>query len=104
MRGASIGSPGNTRSNTMTTRRVLLIGIDPALIDFSPSGGRNAQQVRGAGTDAQQRLSTLGYEVHQCLVDLGATAEAAVLTALSTHPFDCIMIGAGIRALPQHTV
>ena len=87
----------------MTTKRVLLVGIDPALIDFSPSSGRNAEQVRVAGNDAQQRLTALGYEVHQCLVDLGATAEAAVLTALSQHTFDCIMIGAALRALPQHT-
>ena len=87
----------------MTTKRVLLIGIDPALVDFSPTSGRNAEQVRAAGQDAQERLSALGYEVHQCLVDLGATAEAVVLTVLSQHTFDCIMIGAGIRALPQHT-
>ena len=87
----------------MAAKRVLLIGIDPSLIEFSPASGRNAEQVRAAGHDAQERLSALGYEVHQCLVDLGATAETAVLTALSQDTFDCILIGAGIRALPQHT-
>ena len=88
----------------MAAKRVLLIGIDPTLVDFSPSSGRNAEQVRAAGTAAQERLSALGYEVHQCLVDLGATAEAMVLSMLSQDTFDCILIGAGIRALPQHTL
>src|SRR5262249_25305289 len=98
-----IGFGCNARRNAMPARRVLLIGIDPSLIDFSPTGGRNAEQVRAAGTDAHERLRALGYEVDQCLVDLGATAEAAVLTELSEHTFDCNMIGEGIRALPQHT-
>ena len=48
----------------MTARRVLLIGIDPALVAFSPASGRNAEQVRAAGDNAQERLTALGYEVH----------------------------------------
>ena len=32
----------------MAAKRVLFIGIDPTLVDFSPSGGRNAEQVRAA--------------------------------------------------------
>jgi len=87
----------------MAPKRVLLIGIDPTLVDFSRSGGRNAEQVRAAGNEANERLSALGYEVHNCLVDLGATAETVVVTMLLQHTFDCILIGAGIRALPQHT-
>ncbi len=88
----------------MAAKRVLLIGIDPSLIEFSPTSGRTVEQIRAAGQDAQARLSALGYEVHACLVDLGATAEAVVLTALSQRTFDGILIGAGIRALPQHTL
>lgn len=88
----------------MAAKRVLLIGIDPSLIEFNPTIGRTAEQVRAAGQDAQVRLTALGYDVHECLVDLGATAEAVVLTALSQHSFDGILIGAGIRALPQHTL
>src|SRR5690349_6964157 len=89
----------------MAQKRVLLIGIDPALVDFSrSSAGRNSEQVRAAGNTAHERLNALGYEVQNCLVDLGATAEALVLQTLSQHTFDCILIGAGIRALPEHTL
>jgi hypothetical protein len=46
----------------------------------------------------------LGYEVQSCLVDLGETAESVVSDVLSREKFDCIMVGAGIRGLPQHTL
>jgi hypothetical protein len=49
----------------MTARRVLLISIDPAIVTFSTASGRNAEQVRAAGDDAQERRTALGYEVHQ---------------------------------------
>jgi hypothetical protein len=91
----------------MTKKKVLLIGIDPNLIDFSKSTtttGWNAKRVQAAGQDANKRLMELGYEVQSCLVDLGETAESVVSDILSREKFDCIMVGAGIRALPQHTI
>ena len=88
----------------MTQKRVLLIGLDPTLVGFSRSSGRTAEQVTAAGGAAHERLSALGYEVQNCLIDLGATAERVVLKALAENTFDVILIGAGIRALPQHTL
>jgi hypothetical protein len=89
-------------------KKVLLIGIDPKLIDFSKSTtttGWDANQVQAAGQDANKRLVELGYELQSCLVDLREeTAESVVSDILSREKFDCIMIGAGIRALPQHTL
>ncbi|AIF84252.1 hypothetical protein NTE_02198 [Candidatus Nitrososphaera evergladensis SR1] len=88
----------------MTRKKVLLIGIDPKLVDFSKSTtGWDAKKVQAAGQDADKRLKELGYEVQGCLVDLGETAESVVSNTLSRQTFDCILIGAGIRALPQHT-
>jgi hypothetical protein len=87
-------------------KKVLLIGIDPKLIDSSmfTNTGWDANRVRAAGQDANKRLMELGYEVQSCLVDLGETAENIVSDILSKEKFDCIMIGFGIRGLPQHTV
>ncbi|MCX6046903.1 MAG: hypothetical protein NT075_17505 [Chloroflexi bacterium] len=87
----------------MAQKQVLLIGIDPAFVNFSRTSGRTAEQVSAAGNSAQERLGALGYAVQNCLVDLGATAEALVLQALAQQTFDCILIGAGIRALPENT-
>ncbi len=44
-----------------------------------------------------ERLSTLGFEVQSCLIDLGDTAEAVAATALRSRKFDCVVIGAGLR-------
>lgn len=54
----------------MTQKRVLLIGIDPALVTVSPSSGRNAEQVTAAGNAATEQLSARGYIVETCLIDL----------------------------------
>jgi hypothetical protein len=93
----------------MTKKKVLLIGIDPRLIDFSKittvnTAGWDAKWIKAAGQDASKRLMELGYEVQSCLVDLGETAESVVSDILSRERFDCIMIGAGVRILPQHTI
>lgn len=90
----------------MTKKKVLNIGIDPKLIDSSmfTTTGWDADRVRAAAQDAHKRLMDLGYEVQVCLVDLGETAESVVSNTLSREKFDCIMIGAGVRALPQHTL
>ena len=87
-------------------KKVVLIGIDPKLIDSSmfTNTGWDANRVRAAGQDANKRLMELGYEVQSCLIDLGETAESVVSDILSKEKFDCIMIGFGIRGLPQHTV
>ena len=97
----------------MTKKKVLLIGIDPKLIDFSKvttanitinTAGWDANRVKAAGQDAGKRLTELGYEVQSCLVDLGKTAENVISDILSRERFDCIMIGAGVRMLPQNTI
>ena len=89
----------------MAKKKVLLIGIDPKLIDFnlSTATGWDANGILVAAQDASKRLMDLGYEVQDCLVDLGETAESVVSDTLSRERFDCIMIGAGVRVLPQHT-
>jgi hypothetical protein len=92
----------------MTKKKLLMIGIDPKLIDFSKftttATGWDANRVQAAGQDANKRLIKLGYEVQSCLVDLGETAESVVSDTLSREKFDCIMVGAGVRVLPQHTI
>jgi hypothetical protein len=90
----------------MTNKKVLLIGIDPKFIDpnLSTATGWDATRVRAAAQDTHKRLMDLGYEVQGCLVDLGETAERVVSDTLSREKFDYIMVGAGVRMLPQHTV
>ena len=90
----------------MGTKKVLIIGIDPKLIDvnLATSSGWDANRVKAVAQEAKNKLKELGYEVQNCLVDLGDTAESVVSDTLSRENIECIMIGAGVRILPQHTV
>jgi hypothetical protein len=93
----------------MTQRKpsVLVIGFDPTLLDFSSPDlaafpGLDAPKVMHALKGDQASLQALGYEVELALIDLGATAEAVVLERLRARPFDCILIGAGVRTAASH--
>jgi hypothetical protein len=80
---------------------VLALGLDPAFVDLSNFPGLSADVIRAFIDSQLQRLRGLGYEVVSCLVDLGETAEAVTAQHLSARTFDCVMIGAGLRAPAQ---
>jgi hypothetical protein len=90
----------------MAKKKVLWIGIDPKLIDsnLATTTGWDTNRVKLAVQDANKRLMELGYALQTCLTDLGETAESVVSDKLSRENFDCIMIGAGVRLVPHHTV
>ncbi|WP_207919132.1 hypothetical protein [Methylobacterium segetis] len=87
---------------------VVLIGLDPDLIDFSAPAysaypGLDAGKVR-AGLDADAaRLRELGYAPEICLVDFGQTAESVVRELLRRRLFDAVVIGAGLRLIAENT-
>jgi hypothetical protein len=90
----------------MAMKKVLFLGIDPKLIDvnLATTTGWDANRVKEVAQEANNKLTELGFEVQNCLVDLGETAESVVSDTLTRESFECIMIGAGVRILPQHTV
>jgi hypothetical protein len=84
---------------------VLVIGLDPTLIDFSQPGyapGMDATKVLAGLKSSEEELKSLGYSVQMCLTDFGETAEAVVRSRLQQEAFDCILIGAGVRANPSN--
>src|SRR3712207_243262 len=92
----------------MTKKSVLLIGLDPTLIDFSDPAygvipGLDASKVMAGLKPDNERLNQLGYDVQLCLTDFGETAEATVLEHLRQKEFDCILIGAGVRLIAKNT-
>ncbi len=92
----------------MTNQKtVLVIGLDPRLIDFSQPGyaaGMDATKVFAGLKSSEDELTRLGYGVEMCLTDFGETAEAVVGSALKQKRFDCILIGAGVRANPSNLI
>ncbi len=86
-------------------KSVLLVGIDPALIDFSSAEFApyklNADLVMSALLAENGRLRDLGYDAEMCLTDLGETAERVVKDNLRAKAYACVVIGAGIRVSPR---
>jgi hypothetical protein len=86
-------------------KSILIVGIDPVLIDFSSPDfaqqNLNADLVLSGLHADSERLRGLGYEADSCLTDFGETAEQVVEDKLRTKPYDCVLIGAGIRVIPS---
>jgi hypothetical protein len=86
-------------------KSVLVIGLNPTLIDFSQPGyapGMDAAKVLAGLKASEDELTGLGYRVQMCLTDFGGTAEAVVQRQLEQKQFDCILIGAGVRTNPSN--
>ncbi len=84
---------------------VLVVGLDPALIDFSQPGyppGMSIAKVLAGMKSSEDELTRLGYGVQTCLTDFGDTAVTVVQTQLKRKRFDCVLIGAGVRTNPSH--
>lgn len=89
----------------MEPRRVLQLGIDPSVVDFSPWPGQDADTLRERIATAEAALRREGLEVTSCLVpDDADTAEEAVRAVLTTRRFDVIEIGSGLRTSHEYTV
>ena len=86
-----------------TKKRVLLIGLEPTVVDYTRFPGLNAGKVLAALKADEANLNTMGYDAQLCFVDLGETAETTVVQKLSEGTFDCVLIGAGIRTVPEHS-
>jgi len=79
---------------------VMVIGLDPRLIDFSQPGyppGMTADKVFAGLKSSEDELTRLGYDVEMCFTDFGETAEGHVRSRLTQAAFDCVLIGAGVR-------
>jgi hypothetical protein len=77
---------------------VLALGLDPHFADLTSMPNLTPELVRAFVDSQLERMRALGYEVESCLVDSGQTAEAVLADSLRKRNFDCVMIGAGLRA------
>jgi trans-aconitate methyltransferase len=82
---------------------VLIIGEDPALIDFSALGvppDMDADKVMRGLNRSRDRLERAGYDARILLTRDAETVEAQVSEVLRDHHYDVVVIGAGLRILP----
>ncbi|MFI7276144.1 hypothetical protein [Streptomyces sp. NPDC049879] len=81
---------------------LLLVGVDPGLVDFRAMPGLDADRLRASRAEIDAELRALGFTVRRCVIDLGETAGTTLKAALADGDFDHVMIGAGVRAIPSN--
>jgi hypothetical protein len=88
----------------MAKKSVLIIGEDPALIDFdAPDAPKDmsAAKVMDGLNSSVARLQAAGHEAELLLTRDAASVVGQVSRALQGRNHDVIVIGAGLRTLPE---
>lgn len=84
----------------MSAKRILLIGIAPEAVDYSDPDlppGMDAGKIAAGLAEAQAAFAAKGDSCDLCMLDLKGPPEEPIALALSGLPYDCVVIGGGIR-------
>ena len=81
----------------MSKKSVLLIGLDPAVVDYDRWPGLTAERLEAGLRRDEATLNDSGYDARICFIDHGETAEQVVRAALAEADVACVLIGAGVR-------
>lgn len=87
--------------------RILLAGIDPAKMDFTKPGtppGLNAEFISAAIAAALADLTAAGHEADHLYVPADPTDLAGFAAQLEQTRPDCVVIGGGVRHVPEHAL
>jgi hypothetical protein len=87
-------------------KRVLIIGEEPELVDFSDPAippGMNASKIRDGLHAAMAQLRARGREADLVLTSTQEAAAGEVTAALEGNAYDCVVVGAGLRVVPKVT-
>ncbi|MGP8252669.1 MAG: hypothetical protein ACLQHF_11580 [Terracidiphilus sp.] len=85
-------------------KSVLLIGLDPAVVDFSDPAlppGLNAEKIHAGVKAVVAEMTARGWLGENCYILGDQTSIPAVESRLRANSYDCVVIGAGVRLPPQ---
>ena len=88
-------------------KRVLLVGLDPATVDFSDPAlppGMSAEKIHVGIKVAFADIAERGWQAENCFIKPDETAAPAVERRLAEGRYDCVVIGAGVRLPPSRLV
>ncbi len=88
-------------------KRVVLIGLDPATVDFSDPAlppGMSIEKVHAGVKVALADFAARGWHPEVCYIKPDETAIPTVERCLASAAYDCVVIGAGIRLPPNRLV
>ena len=85
-------------------KRVLLVGFDPAMVDFLDPAlppGMTAEKIHAGIRLALADMATRGWAAENCFINPDETAVPTVQRRLAGTRYDCVVIGAGVRLPPS---
>jgi hypothetical protein len=88
-------------------KRVVLIGLDPATVDFSDPAlppGMTAEKIHAGVKLALEDFAARGWHAENCFINPDQTAVPTVERCLADNVYDCVVIGAGLRLPPGRSV
>jgi hypothetical protein len=88
----------------MKMQRILFVGQQPETVDFSDPAlppGFNAEKIHAGIAVAMRQMTERGWDADLCLVPPDKTAVPALEAQLASKPYDCVVIGGGIRMPPR---
>ena len=84
-------------------RSVLLVGLAPHAVDFSKVPGLDEAKLTAGLQAGLEEVVAAGFDATWCLTDnTWEAAEPQISACLAAKRYDAVMIGAGVRTLPEH--
>jgi hypothetical protein len=85
-------------------KRVLLVGFDPATVDFSDPAlppGMTAEKIHAGVKLALEDMTKRGWLAENCFINPDETAVSTVERRVAGGNYDCVVVGAGVRLPPS---
>ena len=84
------------------TKRVLMVGWHPSVVDYSKWPGLTPEKLETALRADERKLNDLGYDATLAFIYSGESATEQLEATLKESAFDVVMIGAGVRKDDEH--
>lgn len=81
---------------------VLLVGWHPDVVDYSKWPGLTPEKLLAGLEGDRAKLEALGYDAELGLIRSAESAAGSFKALLSEKPRDCVLIGAGVRTVPEY--
>jgi len=84
--------------------KVLFVGLEPDTVDYSDPAlppGLDAEKIHAGIVIAMGQMAERGWHAVLCLVR-PETASPVLESQLAAHPYDCVVIGGGVRIPPKN--